>query len=38
MKDEYANQIVADFVALRSKTYALKFYKGNRIEKNDVKE
>lgn len=37
MKDEYPNEIITDFVALRPKMYAFKFYKGGKIEKKRCK-
>ena len=37
MKDEYANEIITDFVALRPKMYALKLHKGGHVEKKKCK-
>ena len=30
MKDEYANEIITEFIALRPRIYAVKFYKGKK--------
>ena len=33
MKDEYANEIITEFIALRPKMYAVKFYKSEKEKK-----
>ena len=37
IEDEFANNIITDFVALRPKMYAIKLYKGAKVEKKKCK-
>lgn len=37
MKDEFPNEIITDFIALRPKMYAIKLYRGSRVEKKRCK-